>query len=159
MEKKSRIPYILQEIAIVVIGVLIAVSIGNYKEKYDNEKYVEKTLRAIKKEVELSQIEVDTVLNRHIQLYRALENDLGNEEQTLGELVSSSGGFQIASTKNVSLRFFVSNKAELLEFQLISQLLDIELKTDMLSDKIKLMGDFAYDNVNHGNADVKIKFT
>lgn len=66
MEKKSRIPYILQEIAIVVIGVLIAVSIGNYKEKYDNEKYVEKTLRAIKKEVELSQIEVDTVLNRHI---------------------------------------------------------------------------------------------
>lgn len=158
MEKKSRIIYILQEVAIVVTGVLIAVSIGNYKENFDNEKYVEKTLLAIENEIELSQIEIDTVLNRHVELYKILKSDLGNDEQTLGELVSNAGGFQIASIKNVSLRFFISNKAELLEFQIISQLLDIELKSDMLSDKIKLMGDFAYDNVNLGNDDVKIKF-
>lgn len=159
MENKSRIVYILQEVSIVVTGVLIAVSIGNYKENFENEKYVEKTLLAIENEIELSQIEIDTVLSRHIKLYEILENDLGNNKQTLGELISSSGGFQIASTKNVSLRFFISNKAELLEFQLISQLLDIELMTEMLADKIKLMGDFAYDNVNLGNDEVKIKFT
>lgn len=147
MKKRNGIVYFLQEIAIVVIGVLIAVSIGNYKEKVENEKYIEKTLLAVENEIELSQIEVDRVLNRHIKLYENLENEIGNNELTLGELVAGSGGFQVASIKKVSLRFFITNKAELLEFKLISQLLDIELKIDLLSDKIKRLEDFAYENV------------
>ena len=158
MKKTEHILNFLKEISIVVIGVVIAVSIGNYKENKDNEKYIEKTLLAIENEIKLSQIEIDTVLNRHIKLYEILENEIGENEQRLGELISSSGGFQVASIKNVSLRFFISNKAELLEFQLISQLLDIELKSEMLSDKIKLLSDFGYDNVNDGNDEVKIKF-
>lgn len=158
MKNRSGILYFLREVSIVVIGVLIAVSIGNYKENEDNEQYVEKTLLAIENEIEISQIELDTVLKRHIRLYEILENEIGNDEQGLGELVSSSGGFQVASIKNVSLRFFVSNKAELLEFQLISQLLEIEAMTEMLSDKIKLMSDFVYEHVNEGNNEVKIKF-
>lgn len=141
-----------------VIGVLIAVTIGNYKENKENETYIKKILLAIENEIKLSQTEIDTVLNRHIKLYELLENEIDENEQTLGKLVSSSGGFQVASIKNVSLRFFIANKAELLEFNLISQLLDIELKSEMLSDKIKLLSDFAYDHVNDGNDEVKIKF-
>lgn len=158
MEKKSRIVYFLQEIIIVVIGVLIAVSIGNYKEKLDNEKYLKKTLLAIQNEIRLSQSEIDTVLERHVMLYEKLENGFGENEQTLGEFVSSSGGFQVASIKNVSLRFFISNKAELLDFGLISQLLDIELQTNLLADKIKRFSDFAYEHVNDSSDDIKLKF-
>lgn len=155
---KNRILSFLQEISIVVIGILIAVSIGNYKENADNKKYIEKTLLAIENEIEVSRTEIDTVLNRHLKLYEILESGIGNDGQTLVELISSSGGFQVASIKNVSLRFFISNKAELLEFQLISQLLDIELKTDALADKIKLLTEFTYDNINEGNDEVKVKF-
>lgn len=158
MEKKNRIVYVLQEISIVVVGVLIAVSIGNYKEKLDNENYIKKTLLAVENEIEISQIEIDTVLNRHIKLFETLENEIGENELTLGELVVSAGGFQVASVKNVSLRFFIANKAELLEFSLISQLLDIESKTDLLEDKITRLGDFVYDNVNEGSDEVKIRF-
>lgn len=158
MKEKSRLIYILQEVAIVVIGVLIAVSIGNYKERLNNEDYIEKTLQAIEQEIELSQIEVDTVLNKHITLFVKLENEIGTNEQSLGEFISTSGGFQVASIKNVSLRFFVSNKAELLEFSLISQLLEIELFTNTLSDKIKRLADFAYEHVNDKEDEVKIKF-
>jgi len=158
MKKTKRIQYFIQEISIVVIGVVIAVSIGNYKENEENERYIEKTLLAIENEIQLSQTEIDTVLNRHLKLYKILENEIGEKEETLGELISSAGGFQVASIKNVSLRFFISNKAELIDFQLISQLLDIELKSEMLSDKIKLLSDFAYDNVNNGNDEVKVKF-
>jgi hypothetical protein len=61
MKNRNRVAYFLQEIAIVVIGVVIAVSIGNYKERKDNERYIEKTLLAVEKEVKLSQGEVDTV--------------------------------------------------------------------------------------------------
>ncbi len=158
MKKRSRIGYFLQEIIIVAIGILIAVSIGDYKENKGNEKYIEKTLLAIENEIKLSQVELDTVLNKHLKLIQILENKIEDNEETLGELMMNSGGFQVASIKNVSLRFFISNKAELLEFQLISQLLDIELATNMLSDKTKRLTDFSYENLTKDNREVKIKF-
>lgn len=158
MKKRSRIVYFLQEIVIVAIGILIAVSIGDYKENADNEKYIEKTLLAIENEINLSQVELDTVLNKHLKLLEILENKMDDNEEILGELIMNSGGLQVASIKNVSLRFFISNKAELLEFKLISQLLDIELATNMLSDKLKRLSDFSYDNVTKDTEEVKIKF-
>ncbi len=83
---------------------------------------------------------------------------MDNSEQSLGDLVSSSGGFQVASIKNVSLRFFISNKAELLEFQVISQLLDIEAQTELLSDKIERLGDFSYSRINDTTQETKLNF-
>ena len=158
MKKRSQILSFLREIAIVVIGVLIAVSVGNYKERKDNEKYIEKTLLAIENEIRLSNNEVDTVLKKHVKLFEILEEQIDKEEQTLGELVLSAGGFQVASIQNVSLRFFVYNKAELLDFKLISQLLDIELQTNLLSDKLKRLTDFAYEHVNDKEEEVMVKF-
>jgi len=148
----------LKEVAIVVIGVLIAVSIGNYKESLDNQSYIEKTLLAIENEIKVSQTEVDTVLERHVKLFEALEEQIDNKDQSLGELVGSAGGFQVAAVKNVSLRFFVSNKAELLEFKMISQLLEIELHANALTDKIKRLADYAYEHVNDKEEEVKLKF-
>lgn len=101
---------------------------------------------------------MDTVLNRHLRLLEILENEMDNSEQSLGDLVSSSGGFQVASIKNVSLRFFISNKAELLEFQVISQLLDIEAQTELLSDKIERLGDFSYNRINDTTQETKLNF-
>ena len=159
MEKKRKGPVnFLKEVAIVVIGVLIAVSIGNYKESLDNQSYIEKTLLAIENEIKVSQTEVDTVLERHVKLFEALEEQIDNKDQSLGELVGSAGGFQVAAVKNVSLRFFVSNKAELLEFKMISQLLEIELHANALTDKIKRLADYAYEHVNDKEEEVKLKF-
>jgi hypothetical protein len=158
MKKESRIIHFVQEIAIVVIGVLIAVSIGNFKEKADNKRYIRKTLLAIENEIKLSQSEIDTVLERHLKLYEKLENESGENEQTIGEFVLISGGFQVASVKNIGLRFFVSNKAELLEFELISQLLDIEFATNILSKKIDRFTGFAYEHVNDRDESSRIEF-
>lgn len=158
MKTKYRILYFLRETAIVVIGVLIAVTIGNYKENSDNENYIKKTLLAIEEEIILSQEEVDTVLKRHLNLLEAIEEETENDEQSLGDLIGNLGGFQVATIKNISLRFFVSNKAELLEFQLISRLLDIEFLSDFLSKKIDKLLDFVIDNINNKESEVKLKF-
>lgn len=158
MKKKNQILDFFKEITIVVIGVLIAVTIGNYKENLDNQAYLKKTLLAIDNEITTGQREIDTVLVKHLKLFEILENQYEENEQTIGEFVSSNGGFQAASIKNISLRFFISNKAELLEFELISQLLDIELKTTLLNDKIERFTNFAYDNVNSNDKQVFMKF-
>ncbi len=159
MKKRNQILDYFKEITIVVIGVLIAVSIGNYKEKLDNGKYLRKTLEAIQNEIVTSQSEIDTVLFRHIGLLEKLEADFVENQMTLGEFISNSGGFQIAFVKNISLRFFISNKAELLEYEMIAQLLEIEQTTKILSDKVDRLASFAYDHINENDKEVMVKFT
>lgn len=158
MKIRSQILDYIKEITIVVIGVLIAVSIGNYKERLDNEKYLKKTLGAIENEIVTSQRDIDTVLSRHIGLLEKLENEFNENQETLGEFVSNSGGFQVAFVKNISLRFFISNKAELLEYEIIAQLLEIEQTTKILSDKYNRLASFAYDHINENDKDVMLKF-
>ena len=141
MKRGNQILDYFKEITIVVIGVLIAVSVGNYKERLDNGKYLRKTLTAIEKEVTTSQSDIDTVLSRHIGLYKKLENEFGQNEQTLGAFISSSGGFQVAPIKNISLRFFISNKATVARMRTIgNKILNKARKSPVLpsSSKIKI---------------------
>ena len=159
MKKSKQILNYLKDVTIVVIGVLIAVSIGNYKENLSNKVYLKKTLKAIEGEVISSQSDIDTVLKRHIELYVKFENEFEESDQTLGEFLVSSGGFQVAAIKNISLRFFVSNKAELLEYEMISQLLEIESIINILSVKVERFSDFAYNRFNDKDKEVKKKFT
>jgi hypothetical protein len=160
VKKGNQFLHFLREIAIVVIGVLIAVSIADYKEKADNETYIEKTLLAIENEIELSKSDVDTVLKRHLSVVEDLvESGDDIDEQTLAELISNLGGIQFPSIKNISLRFFISNKAELVDFELISELLEIETLSNMLSDKMKRLADFAYEQANDKEIESKITFT
>ena len=140
MKSNNRLVYLLQEIGIVVIGVLIAVSINNYKEKRGNEAYLEKTLLAIENEINSNKTTLDSVLNRHIEIYDFFERDSMDKKHSLGEILYSLGGFQVATVKNISLRFFVANKAELLDFEL-------------------RLADFAYEHVNDSGAETRTRFT
>jgi len=148
MKVKTRLGYLAQEIVIVVIGVLIAVSINNYKEYIDNRNYVQTTLQAIEKEIRLNQMDLDTIVERHLTLLEELYHYEAQEEQTLGELVAELGGVQVASIRNIGLRFFVTNKAELLDFDLISMLIQIEDTTEILEAKLNRLANFAYAHLN-----------
>lgn len=159
IKNNSRLVYLIREIGIVVVGVLIAVPINNYKEKSDNEAYIEKTLLAIDNEINSNKTAQDSVLNRHMEIYDFFERDSMDKEQPLGETLYSLGGFQVAPVKNISLRFFVANKAEMLDFKLISYLLEIEQITNILSAKIDRLADFAYERVNDRGADTRVRFT
>ena len=158
MKLKKGINYFFQEIIIVVIGVVIAVSIGDYKERIDDEKYIETTLSAIENEIKSSQSSVDEILLRHINLLDSIEGHLDESDLPLGQMVADFGGGQFPVIKNVSLRFFISNKAELVEFKTISQLLEIEDNTNLLSDKMGRLADFAYNHLNDSEKDAKIIF-
>jgi hypothetical protein len=58
--------------------------------------------------------ETDQVLERHLKLYEKSENEFVEQVRTIGALVANSGGFQVASIKNIGLIFFIFDKAELI---------------------------------------------
>jgi len=153
-----HITYIFREIVIVVIGVLISISIYNYKEKLDNEQYIKKTLLAIENEIKLGQSDVDTVLNRHLALLDYIGNNIDNEEETLYEIIADQGGIQFPDVKNIGLRFFIANKAELVDFDVISMLSEIETNKNMLTSKFDKLLEFSYENMYDNDVETKTKF-
>ena len=147
----------LKEIAIVVIGVLIAVSINKLKENRDNQNYISKTLNAIQKEINHSKTEVEAVLSKHYLIVDSLTKNLENEE-TISEIISELGGIQHAETTNIGLRFFISNKADLVEYEVISKLSSIESSSSLLDEKLKRMTDFIFLKIDKKDKTSKVNF-
>lgn len=147
-----------KEIIIVVLGVLIAVGINNYKENCEEEKFVSKTLSAIENEIEQSELEVEKTSKKHLQIVDSIHAAIHNDNESLGQLMNRIGGIQSPDVKNIGLRFFISNKAELVEYDIISRLNDIENYTNSLHTKMNRMLDFLYENIEKKDAVIKEKF-
>jgi len=156
-KKPNHFLKFLKEIAIVVIGVLIAVSINKLKEDSDNRKYISKTLNAIQKEINYSKSEIEGVLSKHKLAAASLSAKLDNEE-TISEIIVGLGGMQQAETQNIGLRFFISNKADLVEYEVISKLSAIEDSSKLLDEKLKRMTDFIFEKLDSRDRINKEKF-
>lgn len=151
--------YFLQETAIVVIGVLIAFSINRFSENLANERYLEKTFQAIEQEVRLNQAQMDSILKRHLQFYEEVENRRDSSQLSLGEFLIDLGGVQGASQKNISLRFFIAHKADLLDYDLLIQLIEIEESQKLLERKTTQLVDYAVENINDRSSECKLQFS
>ncbi len=155
---KEHAIYFLKEVLVVVIGVLIAVTINNYKENSENRSFILKTQKTIKNEVFQNKSQVDEVLERHKEILNSLKSALDNKNETLGDFIERIGGLQAPSIKNIGLRFFISQKADLVDYDFISQLMDIEAFTGILNRKLEKCVDYLYDNIESNERTSKLKF-
>ena len=142
---------------IVVIGVLIAVFINNFNEQRTNQQYIKQTLHSIQQEIVQNKAEVDTVMKKHFVLLDSIQTSIKNEEESISQLIGRLGGIQSASIKNVGLRFFIANKAELVDYKLIAQLLEIETSTELLDKKTDKLIDFTFENIEQKDEITKLK--
>jgi len=157
-KKQNRFLKFLKEIAIVVIGVLIAVSINKIKENIDNRNYINKTLNTIEKEINQSEVELEKVLSKHLLTVDSISANINNKKESLTDIVFRLGGIQGAEIKNIGLRFFISNKADLMEYEVISKLSDIEIASKLINDKMDRLVDFTFANMDKKDRISKEKF-
>ena len=148
-----------KEVSVVVIGVLIAIYLGNLKEELDNRRFVDKTMFALQAEMQGSKADLDSILVRHSLLLDSLgvQFETGNEEPLM-QFVGRMGGIQIASTNNIVLRFFISTKADLLDFEMVSKLSQVEFSSNILQVKMDKLIDFSFDHLEDGDSATKLKF-
>jgi hypothetical protein len=155
--QKSLLAF-LKEILIVLIGVLLALFINDWKERRNNESYLRSVQSALKLDIEQSQAEVDTILRRHQAALDSMEVYLADETQSVGDILLRAGGIQYPAIKNISLRFLVANKAELVDYQLIALLTDIELISQLLEKKFDKLMDYGYEKIDATDQSSKIAF-
>jgi hypothetical protein len=156
---KFQVGSYIKEITIVVIGVLIAVAINNLKERIDNQAYIKKTLISTEKEIAQNEESVNEVITKHTAILDSLsEISSYDSTESIGELISRLGGVQSPGIKNIGLRFFIANKAELIDYELISILSEIEINSTLLDEKLMRLTNYSYDNVTGTDEEIKIKF-
>ncbi len=141
---KSSIQAFLREIAVVVIGILIALFINNWNEDIKNRKFIEKTLYAIGEEIRYSKKDIEGILPKHYKTINALTSSQDDSNESVREVFEKIDGFQIPEIKNIGLRFFISSNAELVDYKLIADLSEIEFISKGFEMKLSKLSDLVY---------------
>ena len=149
-----------KEIIIVLIGVIIALIINDWKEEANNSKYIKSVLSAVKNDIELSQTSTEETMAKHLEVIDSIAFDIKNnkETQSLRTILEKIGGVQYPAIKNVSLEYLSSNKAELVDYEFISIISDIETNTTFLEKKFDKLLDFVYEKMEEKDNDNKTMF-
>ena len=136
---------LLREIVSVILGILIALGVNNWNEERKEKKYLNQIQSSIQKELQESVEEIKASIPKQEVLINNLGRYLNDESKSIFEIMSASNGLQKPSIKNNSWRAIANSKIELIEFQKLSDLSeidqskeDLELKTEKLVDYLIL---------------------
>jgi hypothetical protein len=144
---KSTIGKILTEMISVVLGILIALWLGNWKENRDDRKFISKVLFSVSKEMEENQSALEQIVNEHQELVDTIQFYLQSKDVPLWSIVNKTKGLRMVNIKNTSWKSFLNIKMDLVEYNHISLLTSIdESKQNMRAGMDKLF-DFIYGNL------------
>ena len=136
-----------REVAIVVIGILVALFINNWNEGLKHEKFVSKALYAIGEEIKYSKDAIEEILPKHYKTINLLNTSISKDNESLREVFVKINGFQIPEIRNIGLRFFVSNSADLVDYAIISDLSEIEFTSKGFEIKLSKLTDLVYSKM------------
>ena len=69
----------------VVLGILIALLINNWKEKLDDKRFVNRIFDSIEKEMKSNEIDFNNALPTHYTLLDTIDRYISNEKISLSE--------------------------------------------------------------------------
>ena len=152
---KKNIKSFIKEIVTIIVGILIALWINNWNENRKDKKYIEKISSSINKE--LTETNEDIIDKIAIQktFIDTLDAYMNNEKISLFDVIIKAKGIYIPSIKINSLKALSNSKIELMEYDKISALANIEEQKEMLRIKSERFQDFVYSNVKETGKDKK----
>ena len=146
-----------KEVVIVIIGILIALSINNWNENRKDQAFIDKALYAINHEVQLNHDETVEILEKHQTTLDTIVAYLADDSVSIRQIFEKTNGFQVAELKNIGLRFFIANKAELIDYEIISDLSKIEFLRETLNMKRDNLTAHVYEHMEGTSEEHKYK--
>lgn len=144
----KTLKYIIIEMVPVILGVLIALFINDWREQSENEQFLDRVYSSIRQEMELNKKEFTLALEKHHNLLDTLKVYEDNDQVSLSEILKKGNWLQIPIVRNTSWKSFLNTKIELVDFEVISQLTDIEETKTFMESKSKGLMDFVLTNIN-----------
>ncbi|MBE9467083.1 MAG: hypothetical protein IMY72_02035 [Bacteroidetes bacterium] len=142
----NKIRDYLRELTIVIIGVLIALIISNFKENNQAKKYQIASIETIKKEVTANYSDLKGVMEKQTRLLDTIKK-YSNDHIPIGNLISKSGGIQIAPLSNTGLEFYTRNQINSIDFEIMSMLIRMNSLSELIDNNMEKLRDYLYPNL------------
>ncbi|MEM9834859.1 MAG: DUF6090 family protein [Bacteroidota bacterium] len=143
----KNIRQFIREIIPVIIGILIALVINNWNEDRKDKQYLNRVFVAIEQELEDSHAEISVILPKQQALLDSIAIHLDNEQLSLFDLVLRSNGIQKPEVKMNAWKTIVSTKIELIDYEKLAALSDIDERRENIDHRVEKMMDFLLVNI------------
>jgi len=143
---KKIINTTIKEIIPITIGILIALFINNWNEQRKDEKYINQILISINEELNESYNSVTTQKPNQKKLIDTLDIYLKDNKKTLMDVVIRGNGISFPSIKTNAWKAVSNSKIELLEYDLISTLSNIENQKQLLKLQTENLISYLFTN-------------
>lgn len=143
----KQIGKLIREVIPVIIGILIALVINNWNEDRKDKKYLNQIFSSIEKELEESNTDIKRILPKQKAMLDSLEVYLNDESMSLIDIVLLADGIQKPDININSWRAIANSKIELIEYEKLSALANIEARKDNLNTRVDKTLDFIFINI------------
>lgn len=137
----------IKEIVPIIIGILIAMYISNWNEYRKDKKYINKIYSSIKKELRATHKEIKYNIPLQKSMIDTLNFYLNDNKMSLLNTTIKAGGFKFPLIKMNSWKAISNSRIELLDYNKISDLANIEEQKDILKVKLDNLSSFLFPNV------------
>ncbi len=152
---RKNIKSFIKDIIPVIVGILIALFINTWTENRKEKKYIDKIFISINKELSETNADIANTLSLQKSYIDTLDFYLLNDTISLKDIIMKSNGINIPTIKLSSWKAISNSKIELVDYDKLSALANIEQQSEILSKKTERMGDFLYSNINETGKDKK----
>lgn len=146
---------LLKDVVPVILGILIALVINNWNEDRKEQKYLNQIFASINEELKESIESLEENIPKQQRLVDSLKVDLNNETVALFDVIRKAGGVWAPRINNNSWRAIANSRIELIEFEKLSALSEIEDSKNNQDYKQKKIMDFVFDNIKSTTSDKK----
>lgn len=145
---KKYLKSVVKEIVPVIIGILIALFINNWNEERKERRYYSKILDSIKHELGETQEDIETKIISHRSLIDTTLFYLDDETISIEGIMNKTNGITLPKVRIHSWKSLSNSRIELLDYESLSSLANIEEEKDLLRDKSKYVMSFLYNNIS-----------
>ncbi|MEO1712469.1 MAG: hypothetical protein AAFU60_03955 [Bacteroidota bacterium] len=151
----QRLGKFLYDMVPVTVGILLALFINNWNETRKDQAFLDRVLASIEQELTDNAEDLEDMVFRHQRLIDTTRHYLENDTVSVFDVFAYTSGFQIPSVKLTSWQALKSSRVELVDYELISSMTDLEEIKINLNLKIEKLMDFAYAHLRYKDEDSK----
>lgn len=145
-----------REIISVIIGILIALFINNWNEDRKDKKYLDQIFYSINKELEESIVDIERVIPMQQASIDSIQKYMNNDQFSIYDIIIISNGVNAPTIKTNAWKAIANSKIELIAYDKLSALADIEDSKENLRARLERQMDFMFQNMEQTDKKKKV---
>lgn len=151
----KHLSQLLKETVPVIIGILLALFINNWNEDRKDKIYLNQIFSSINNELNESRIDIIESIPKQQVLIDSLKIYINDETVSIFDIIMKAGGVQGPTIKNNSWKAISNSRIELVEFDKLSALSEIDETVKSIEFKGHKVSDFIFENIKKTNEEKK----